>query len=413
MIVNLPVSIGEALDKLSILDIKLKKIKDERKLDVKKEYTLLYTKLEELLKKNKFYYKLLVDINLNIWDMQDEFRYSNDDNLKNKLCKKIIEENDRRFRIKKKINDNSSSELKEQKGYKLKKVFILTHLLMGDHLTTIGMVRYFSTLYDNVTVACYEDKINNLKDIYSDDKSINFYKINKIGRDIINFDRIFDMVTKDYDKVVTCGNYKFCKDNVRYQSELYINKYHLLPMTFYMDVNIPTSIFWDYFHVPILPEAIEAYNLLKKKNRKYIFMHSSSSSWIDGKGHNVFNVDDVYNYLNIPEGDRISGTRQKYIVIDPCTDQYGTRNNSKDKKIAKKLRNLPLLHYTEIIKNADIVFLTDSSFSCLSFNLEIKTDQCYIKPRGLFLDNYSHIWNPKFKFGDHLKRRVFKHVDEF
>ena len=43
--------------------------------------------------------------------------------------------------------------MKEQKGYKLKKVFILTHLLMGDHLTTIGMVRYFSTLNDNVTVA--------------------------------------------------------------------------------------------------------------------------------------------------------------------------------------------------------------------------------------------------------------------
>lgn len=54
MIINLPVSIGEALDKLSILDIKLKKIKDERKLDVKKEYNLLYVKLKELLKKKRF-----------------------------------------------------------------------------------------------------------------------------------------------------------------------------------------------------------------------------------------------------------------------------------------------------------------------------------------------------------------------
>jgi len=57
------------------------------------------------------------------------------------------------------------------------------------------------------------------------------------------------------------------------------------------------------------------------------------------------------------------------------------------------------------------VFLTDSSFSCLAFNLEIKTDQCYIKPRGTFLKNYSHIWNKDLKFGNHLKRQVFKHVE--
>ena len=37
MIINLPISIGEAIDKLTILDIKLEKITDNRKNDVKKE----------------------------------------------------------------------------------------------------------------------------------------------------------------------------------------------------------------------------------------------------------------------------------------------------------------------------------------------------------------------------------------
>ena len=43
-ILYLPVSLGEAIDKLTILDIKCHKITDKRKLDVQKEYNILYEK---------------------------------------------------------------------------------------------------------------------------------------------------------------------------------------------------------------------------------------------------------------------------------------------------------------------------------------------------------------------------------
>ena len=42
----LPVSLGEAIDKLTILDIKMDKITDDRRIDVKNEYDLLYNKLK-------------------------------------------------------------------------------------------------------------------------------------------------------------------------------------------------------------------------------------------------------------------------------------------------------------------------------------------------------------------------------
>ena len=42
-IINLPVSLGEAIDKLTILEIKLENIKDSRKLGVKNEYDILST----------------------------------------------------------------------------------------------------------------------------------------------------------------------------------------------------------------------------------------------------------------------------------------------------------------------------------------------------------------------------------
>ena len=101
-IINLPISIGEGLDKLTILDIKMKKIKDERLNDVKKEYDILNTQLQDYRNNYYFFYNILMNINENIWNMQDIFRETKCIETQNALCKKIISENDNRFRVKKK-----------------------------------------------------------------------------------------------------------------------------------------------------------------------------------------------------------------------------------------------------------------------------------------------------------------------
>ena len=90
---------------------------------------------------------------------------------------KIIEENDRRFRVKKKINDFVNSSLKEQKGYARSKAIILTHLGNGDNITCNGLVRYYSTKYDNITVFCKKQNLHNLEEFYKDDKTISFYTV--------------------------------------------------------------------------------------------------------------------------------------------------------------------------------------------------------------------------------------------
>ena len=61
----LEVSLGEALDKLTILDIKCDKIKDERKIDCQKEYDLLYNELKEYVKeiiRNEKIFQLLENL---------------------------------------------------------------------------------------------------------------------------------------------------------------------------------------------------------------------------------------------------------------------------------------------------------------------------------------------------------------
>jgi hypothetical protein len=71
----LPVSIGEAIDKLTILDIKYDKIKDnDRKCNVKIEFDMLYEKMKDIIEEYKLYYNIMKIINLDIWDMMDILR---------------------------------------------------------------------------------------------------------------------------------------------------------------------------------------------------------------------------------------------------------------------------------------------------------------------------------------------------
>ena len=115
--IKLDTSYGEALDKLSILQIKLENINDERKNDVQIEYDILYKQLNDIFNHDiNYFYYILKTINNNIWILQDKYRSSEDVDERNKLCDEIIKENDRRFRVKSKINNYLNSTIKEQKG---------------------------------------------------------------------------------------------------------------------------------------------------------------------------------------------------------------------------------------------------------------------------------------------------------
>ena len=119
-ILYLPVSLGEAIDKLTILDIKYDKIKDNRRNEVKIEFDMLYEKLKDLVEKYNMYYQIMKQNNLDIWNMMDIIKDSNLSNEEYLIkCKECIEANDIRFRIKNKINFTSNSVLKEQKGYNI------------------------------------------------------------------------------------------------------------------------------------------------------------------------------------------------------------------------------------------------------------------------------------------------------
>jgi hypothetical protein len=165
--IDLPVSFGEALDKLSILAIKLDKIKDDRRKDVQVEYDMLFDKLRHLFAPDvRYQYAILKDINLLIWEQQDILRCESDTGVnKLDLALIVLEENDRRFRVKAKINNLMNSLLREQKGYARRKVLIR-------FAATNKVIRYLSTLYEQIHVLIGHDNSN--ISAFSDDPTIVF-----------------------------------------------------------------------------------------------------------------------------------------------------------------------------------------------------------------------------------------------
>ena len=119
------ISSGELLDKLSILEIKLNKIKNPILLqEVKKEYDLLNkTKNNNINSSNKIdiLYKNLKEINEKLWKIENEIRLCEKNSDFNdkfvQLARNVYFENDKRAKIKLEINKVLGSNIIEVKQY--------------------------------------------------------------------------------------------------------------------------------------------------------------------------------------------------------------------------------------------------------------------------------------------------------
>jgi len=193
-LIYLPVSLGEAIDKLTILDIKLQKINDNRCFDVQKEYDLLYIKLDHFVAKYSDLYQTMKKVNILIWDMMDLLRDGSlSENEYLRVCRECIEFNDIRFRVKNKINYASNSELREQKGYRINRIVIDIADDIVEIDEFIRPIRYLSFIYDEIViVSCNHQLITE----FQYDPTIKFENEFKIFEN----EHIFMLSKKEYNK---------------------------------------------------------------------------------------------------------------------------------------------------------------------------------------------------------------------
>ncbi len=119
---KIEVSNGEIIDKLTIIQIKLERIKDKvKQVNLQKEYNELFKASSVIISTSDALYKSLYDVNCELWDIEDHIR-----DLERKkdfgtdfisTARAVYIKNDKRSELKREINLKTSSGLMEEKSY--------------------------------------------------------------------------------------------------------------------------------------------------------------------------------------------------------------------------------------------------------------------------------------------------------
>ncbi|AYV84296.1 MAG: hypothetical protein Hyperionvirus21_30 [Hyperionvirus sp.] len=347
-----PISVGDGLDKLTILELKCESVdSEEKKIEIRKEINQISLNLVEYQSRVKFYYEQLYKTNKIIWDLCEKVHGTRIPYKEyNQLSVAIIENNDRRFRIKNKINYVTDSSLNEQKNFKMKKIVVAAHWGLGDMFMMVGAIRYYSISYDQVITFCTQHNYSTVQKIFEDDPTIKI--------DIGDFHEVNALLDGKYNnsdfKVVRCGYY-IPWNNLG--NEFYNH--------FYQDINLDPSIRFKYFHISrdLVCEKNIFDNTVGKVG-KYIFTHDKGDSPF---GEYFKDKEDMCVYHPnrnfYPEG-------HKYHHV---WDGYHEN----------------IVSYGTIIENASEIYVVDSSFWCFINFLNIKaTKRVIVEPKWYNIRNF-------------------------
>ena len=136
----IPVSVGELVDKYSILEIKMRNICSPAKLaEVQREMNSINL-CKKYIRAHLNFYKQLVYINQQIWDFTNEIKQMDTGGERYAaIASDIFSFNQKRFRLKKYFNDLNDSSLKEQKSYAETSCRVVARNMV-DHLETVGFL---------------------------------------------------------------------------------------------------------------------------------------------------------------------------------------------------------------------------------------------------------------------------------
>lgn len=354
--IRLPVSIGEAIDKLTILEIKCKRIRDEtRRQHCQTEYDLLYEELKDYVNNLPFYYKQLYTVNDEIWVMQDTIRACPDP----QKCVDILDKNDMRFRIKDVINRAAKSYIREQKGYPARRALVIGHMGIGDHIGLIGAVRYIAMQHDETVVVCKRQYATNVQSFFADNPTIKLWVVEGgylQGKNPSETERgeCVEYDSEDWTTVYRSGFYKLPHSG-----------FEDLPKNFYIDMGIDPAVRHTHFHIPNTENALAMYQ--RVRTQPYIFVQQQSSSHFT---------------------ELVTWDKDEILTIDPNVNLYP--NDHPWHILAQSFVNQPFIDYVELIKHAKEIHTIDSSFYCLScyIPLEAEVKRCYSRETGAFIPTY-------------------------
>ena len=116
-----PISVGELLDKISILELKNRQVVDSNKLQNIRKELLELAELQKQVEVPQLLHQQLQQVNCALWQIEDELRcLEKKEDFSGRfiwLARQVYIQNDRRAKIKKEINEATGSYIVEEKIY--------------------------------------------------------------------------------------------------------------------------------------------------------------------------------------------------------------------------------------------------------------------------------------------------------
>ena len=254
-------------------------------------------------------------------------------------------------------NDNALLDNKEKilnGEYKINRDCIfVSHLGLGDNITMCGAVRYLSYFYKTIYVIAKNTNIKNVQMIYEDNENIKCIEIDPKTE----VDSIRNVLSSylNMDVFISGGCHKpYFSNNItneylinhKYKNDISF-RYQFI-VDFFNDIFFDFRIYSSFFKISSTEITQNYYN--KLNNYKIIFLHTKSSNC-------EININ-MSNYI----------TNNDYIIICANKNYYDASHNYYS--LAEEYVNLPVCHYIDIIKNANIIKVIDSSFACIILPLQ-------------------------------------------
>lgn len=339
------VSFGEAADKITILQIKKRKIQNEEQLIfIEKELNFLRESYGEKLVYIKQDLSALTHINELLWNIEDVLRNFE---LHNKCvsiefiqaAREVYFLNDRRAYIKRKIDIALGSPLREIKSYApyhKPPIFVLPHMGTGDQIILNGMIRYLALFHESVLLVVARRQASTIEFMYRDimDK-VKFLYVERDEDISPAYGAGMDIIQAYSDKgylILPLGNHR-CEAK-------WLEGHTDFAEAFYKQANVPYEVRWRYFFVARDEEREERMyraGIAAMKTAHYAFIHDDPTRrMLVRRDHDLISSELIRYHPNSSDTNPMCG--QPDIIFDYC----------------------------KLIENAEELHMMDSSFAIMA-----------------------------------------------
>ena len=242
---------------------------------------------------------------------------------------------------------------------KLSTAYFVSHNGLGDNITNISAVNYLLQYYETIHFLCKDIHTKNVEYLFSK-KPVIVVPFNS-NNEFNEIKRILSNVSDESDIFASGCHKKYIQKRITHPDLLSYkqdDKNYAVDFShiraFYYDNGLDLSVYYDYFDIESTETSINYYNQIKKY--KIIFIHSKASN------HEV-SYEHIYNNYK---------DNKDYIII--CANKNMYEKEHELYEIAEKYVNIMIALYIDIIKNAELLYMIDSCFSCIVYPL-IKTNR--------------------------------------